>query len=111
MIQYGSDTITELVFTAFHPHIEARDGQWIDIELDVQLSADTPLPAGLTSLTALVICARNGIIAEIAPLDEGCDCEFQFTAGEKAQIADYIGKPEMKEAIANLSSPTAGKLW
>lgn len=111
MIQYGSDTITELVFTAFHSHIEPRDEQWIDIELDVELAVDTPLPADLTSLTVLVVCAWNGTVAEIVPLDEGCDCEFQFTASEKAQIASYIEKPEMKETITNLSSPIAGKLW
>ncbi|MBW7477576.1 hypothetical protein K0T92_22920 [Paenibacillus oenotherae] len=111
MIQYGSDTITELVFTAFHPHIEPRDGQWVDIELDVELSDATPIPAGITLLTVLVICTINGMIAQIVPLDEGCDCEFQFTASEKEQIAAYMERPEIQLAIANLSSPTAGKLW
>ncbi|WP_274650694.1 hypothetical protein [Paenibacillus humicola] len=104
VIQYGADHTTELSFTAFHPRIEQRDEQWVDIELRMELAEQTPVPEGLTDLTALVICTSGGVIAQIVPLDEGCDCEFQFTAGEKEQIRAYIEGPEVQAAIAGHSS-------
>ena len=105
MIQYGSDRVYELKFNAFYPRLERRNDQWVDIDLKLVLSSDTPAPAGTTDLTALVICTVDGIIAQIVPLDEGCDCEFQFTADEKAQIAAYIESAKIQAAIAKLSLP------
>jgi len=105
MIQYGSDRVTQLKFTAFHPRIERRDDQWVDIEMKVELSPETPAPSELADLTVLVICTTDGVIAQIVPLDEGCDCEFQFTTDEKEQIRAFVERPEIQRAIANLSSP------
>ncbi|WP_308634303.1 hypothetical protein [Paenibacillus silvisoli] len=101
MIQYGSDTITQLRFLSFRPRIERRDDQWIDIELRADVSEETPIPAGLIDMTILVICTHGGAIAQIVPLDEDCDCEFQFTSDEKEQITAYIESEEIQEQIAN----------
>ncbi|RAP78243.1 hypothetical protein [Paenibacillus montanisoli] len=103
MIQYGSDTITQLKFLAFYPRMERRDDQWIDIELRAEVSHETPIPSGLIDLTILVICTHSGAIAQIIPLDEGCDCEFQFTSDEKEQIASYIESDEIQAEIAKLA--------
>ncbi|NBD23452.1 hypothetical protein [Paenibacillus glycinis] len=103
MIQYGSETITQLKFRSFKPRLERRDNQWIDIELAVEVEDRTPVPAGLAELTALVICTHGGVIAQIVPLDEGTDCEFQFTSDEKEQISVYVESSEMQAAIANLA--------
>ncbi|UVI27652.1 hypothetical protein [Paenibacillus spongiae] len=105
MIQYGSDRVYELKFNAYYPKLERRNDQWVDIDLKLVLSPDTPAPAETTDLTALVICTVHGVIAQIVPLDEGCDCEFQFTADEKAQITAYIESPMIQTAIAKLSLP------
>ncbi|QHT61647.1 hypothetical protein GXP70_17840 [Paenibacillus lycopersici] len=104
MIQYGSDTVTQLKFNAFNPRMERRDGQWIDIELAVEVEDATPVPSGLTDLTVLVITTHGGAIAQIVPLDEGTDCEFQFTADEKEQIRAYMERDEIQAAIANLAA-------
>lgn len=104
MIQYGSETVTQLKFRSFKPRMERRDGQWIDIELAVEVEAATPVPQDLAELTVLVICTHGGVIAQIVPLDEGTDCEFQFTSDEKEQIAAYVEHPEMQSAIANLAA-------
>jgi hypothetical protein len=106
LIQYGSDVVTQLRFEVFHPRIERRDEQWVDIELGLELSPMTPMPAGLTELTAFVICTVGGVIAQIVPLDEGCDCEFQFTADEKEQIRAFIERPDIQKAITNTASPS-----
>ncbi|MBO7746014.1 hypothetical protein I8J29_17535 [Paenibacillus sp. MWE-103] len=103
MIQYGSDTVTHLKFRSFAPRLERRDAQWIDIELAVDVDPATPVPSGLAAMTALVICTHGGVIAQIVPLDEGTDCEFQFTADEKDQIRAYIEDEAMQQAIANLA--------
>ena len=104
MIQYSSDDAAQLNFLAFHPRIERRDEQWVDIELELVISPASQLPAEITNLTALVICTVDGVIAQIVPLDEGCDCEFQFTAEEKGQIREFVERPEIQRAITNLSS-------
>ncbi|AJY77047.1 hypothetical protein [Paenibacillus beijingensis] len=103
MIRYGSDEWNELRFHAFYPKMEAR-GSLVDVELEMELSALTPAPAGLTRLTAFIICTADGTIVEMTPRDEGCDCEFQFTAEEKAQLASYISLPGVQEMIAKVSS-------
>ncbi|MFS0722303.1 hypothetical protein [Paenibacillus sp. 1P07SE] len=100
MIRYGLDRVTELKFAAFQPKVERRDRQWVDIVLRVELQEGTDeLPADLIDLTALVICTHHGQIAQIVPQDEECDCEYQFTAEEKAQIASYIESPDMQARI------------
>lgn len=100
MIKYGLDRVTELEFAAFYPKLERRDGQWIDIVLrfDLQPASDER-PADLIDLTALVICTHAGQIAQMIPQDEDCDCEYQFTAEEKAQITSYIEGVELQSLI------------
>ncbi|WP_270171309.1 hypothetical protein [Paenibacillus sp. SYP-B4298] len=101
MIKYGSDTITQLRFASFTPRLERRDEQWIDVELRFELEAGLQgaAPDDLIDLTIMVICTHGGQIAQIVPLDEGCDCEYQFTADEKQQIADYILDNDIQERI------------
>lgn len=104
MIQYGSDTITQLRFLSFKPQIERRDNQWVDIVLRAEVAEETPVPEGLVDLSIYVICTLNGgAIAQIVPLDEDCDCEFQFTVDEKEQISAYIGSEEIQAQIAKLA--------
>jgi len=103
MIQYGSEQVTELKFEAFIPRLELRNSHWIDIDLELVLSPNTPAPKETVDLSALVICTIEGIIAQIVPLDEGCDCEFQFTTDEKNQIQAYIESSEIQKAIAQLA--------
>lgn len=105
MIQYESEEVTQLRFQAFLPRIERRDEQWVDIEITAVLSPDTPVPAGISDLTVLVICTAGGAIAQIVPLDEGCDCDFQFTADEKAQISSFIESAEIQAAITSRPLP------
>jgi len=103
MIQYGSEQVTELKFEAFIPRLELRNSHWVDIDLKLVLSPNTPAPEETVDLTALVICTIDGIIAQMVPLDEGCDCEFQFTTDEKNQIKAYIESPEIQTALAKLA--------
>jgi len=103
MIQYGSEQVTELKFEAFIPRLELRNSHWVDIDLKLVLSPNTPAPEETVDLTALVICTIDGIIAQMVPLDEGCDCEFQFTMDEKDQIKAYIESTEIQAAIAELA--------
>ncbi|MBW7454422.1 hypothetical protein ACFOLF_01540 [Paenibacillus sepulcri] len=105
MIQYGSERVTQLQILAFEPRIERRDEQWVDIELGLVLSPATPCPEEITQLTALVICTTNGTIIQIVPLDEGCDCEFQFTIDEKEQIQAYIEQEDVQKAILESAVP------
>ena len=111
MIQYDSEEVTQLQFQAFLPRIERRDDQWVDIELTLVLAPETPVPTEITDLTVLVICTLSGVIAQIVPLDEGCDCEFQFTMDEKAQIISYIESQEFQALIKAQSLPNEGNLW
>lgn len=103
MIQYGSETMTELKFLSFVPRMERRDAQWIDIEMAIRVHADTPIPAEIVDLTVLVIVTHGGVIAQIVPLDEGTDCEFQFTTDEKVQIRAFVERADIQSAIANLA--------
>lgn len=111
MIKYGSEKITELRFKTFYASMERRNEQLVDIELRFDLAEDTPAPDDLIDFTALVICTVHGTIAQIVPQDIGCDCEYQFTASEKEQIAAYIEREDVLREIANLPSPHEGKLW
>jgi hypothetical protein len=89
MIQYGSLIHTELCFDKIRAQIDLRDEQWIDVELRLELDPGSVLPDDLSELTALLICTYSGDIAQIVPQDEGRDCEYQFTDGEKEQLRYY----------------------
>ncbi len=104
MIKYGSDKIQELKFAAFHPVIEKRDEQWVDIVLRPELEAGSIVPGDLIDFTVYVICTLDGTIVQMIPQDEGCDCEYGFTAGEKGQIRAYIEQPDIQQQIASLST-------
>ena len=91
---------TELKFIGFDAVIERRDGQWVDVELRLKTDEATPLPADLIDLTALVVCTHAGYPIQIEALDEGCDCEYQFTVFEKEQIERYIRNDEVQARIA-----------
>ncbi|GGF90058.1 hypothetical protein [Paenibacillus abyssi] len=106
MIKYGSDRVTELQFADFRPRFERRDNQWIDIELRFGLTDESleDAPQDLIDLTIYVICTSGGQIAQIIPQDEGCDCEYQFTAGEKAQIEAFINRPDVQAQIEKTAS-------
>jgi hypothetical protein len=106
VIKYGLDQVTELRFHTIKPMIERRDDQWIDITLRFELEATTPIPDDLIDFTALVICTHSGAIAQIVPQDEGCDCEYQFTVGEKEQITNFVNRTDIQELIQKLSSPS-----
>ncbi|MFC4101132.1 hypothetical protein [Paenibacillus xanthanilyticus] len=104
MIQYDSDDIRELQVTAFHPTIERRDDQWMDIELRVDVEDESRIHESITELTALVICTHGGDIAQIVPQDAGCDCDFQFTASEKEQIRAFVESAEIQARILLLAA-------
>lgn len=106
VIKYGADTVAQLRFASFTPRLERRDGQWVDVELRFELEdgSQGDAPGDLIDLTILVICTHGGQIAQIIPLDEGCDCEYQFTADEKEQIAAYIDRSEVQERIRACSA-------
>lgn len=106
MIKYGSDRITELKFLSFKTLMEIRtDGQWVDIVLHPIVDESTPIPYDLIQFSILVICTTDGVIAQIVPQDEDCDCEYQFTFSEKEQIKAFVMSEEIQSKIQNLSSP------
>jgi len=102
MIKYGSERIAELRFEQLDARLELRNDQWIDIDIRLTAAEHTPVPDDLIDLTALVITNTAGQIAQIVPQDEGCDCDYQFTAGEKEQLAAYVQSAELQAQIANL---------
>lgn len=99
MIKYGDDRITELKFVSFEPRAERRNEHWIDVELRFELDPETPAPLDLIDLTALVVCTSAGAPIEIEPLDEGCDCEYQFTFSEKEQIRSFVLSETMQKVL------------
>lgn len=105
MIKYGLDTVTELQFLDFEPRIEQRDTQWVDIVLRPVLAESTPVPDDMIDFSIWVICTLDGTIVQMVPQDEDCDCEYNFTIGEKEQIQAYVEQEKIQKAIANLSSP------
>ncbi|MFB9330420.1 hypothetical protein ACFFSY_31145 [Paenibacillus aurantiacus] len=105
MIQYDSDDIREMRMTGLYPTIERRDEQWIDIELRIDVEDESQVHQSITELTALVICTHSGVIAQIVPQDAGCDCDFQFTAGEKEQIRNYVLSSEIQAKILAIATP------
>ena len=104
MIKYGSERMTELRFERLDAHLELRNDQWVDIDIRLTVAEETPVPDDLIDLTALVITNTAGQIAQIVPQDEGCDCDYQFTAEEKEQLAAYVQSVELQAQIANLVS-------
>ncbi|MBB3110328.1 hypothetical protein FHS18_002395 [Paenibacillus phyllosphaerae] len=104
MIQYDNEDIRELTFTAFHPRIERRDEQWIDIDIKFEVADPSQFHTDLVEPTALVICNLAGTIAQMVPQDEGCDCEFQFTFSEKEQLRAFIESDIVQSQIAKLAS-------
>lgn len=89
MIKYGSDQYTELKFTGFKADVEKRD-PWIDIYLQFEVDNATPIPSDLTDISALIICNSLGTIIQFVAQDVGCDCEYEFTEAEKAQMSEFI---------------------
>ncbi|MCM3629947.1 hypothetical protein M3194_21670 [Paenibacillus glycanilyticus] len=106
MIKYGLEKVTELRFESITAEMERRDNQWVDIVLRFEVAEDTPVPPDLIDFSGLVICTLGGAIGQIVPQDEDIDCEYQFTTFEKEQIRSFIERDEIKQRIANLSSPT-----
>lgn len=108
MFRYGEDMPKELKFTGFEASVDRRDAQWIDAELVLRVDASTPLPDDVIDLTALVVCTHAGHPIQIEALDEGIDCEYQFTIFEKEQIERYIRSDEVQARIAEAARGALG---
>src|SRR5690606_3891351 len=100
MIKNGSEHVTELRFEAMSARLELRNDQWVDIDIRSTGEEATPVPHDLIGRSARVITSTAGLIAQIVPQDEGCDCDYQLTGQEKEQRAGYVGLPAMQERIA-----------
>ena len=107
MIRYGDEAWSELIFEKFVPKVERRDEQWVDVELRVETAASTPLPADLIDFSILVVCTHRGFPMQIAALDEGCDCEYQLTEAEKAQIEAYVNSEPLQALIREAAASAA----
>ncbi len=90
MLTYGSTDIQELQFVHLSHTLERRNEQWFDIYVSFDLIDPSLLPEGIEELGALLVCTANGLLVEIAPQDEGRDCEYQFTESEKEQLRRYF---------------------
>lgn len=88
MMKYGAEHV-EHKFTLSFIESEVR-GQWRDIYLRMHLEVGEMFPEDLIDPSILVICNLEGEIVQIVLHDEGCDCEFQFTYAEKAQIENFV---------------------
>ncbi|MFC5453016.1 hypothetical protein [Paenibacillus aestuarii] len=88
MMKYGAEP-QEHRFTLSLLEKETR-GQWLDIFLGIHPEAGQALPEELQDPSVLVICNQVGDIIQIVLLDEGCDCEYQFTGMEKDQIERFV---------------------
>ncbi|MGF7030664.1 hypothetical protein J2T17_001569 [Paenibacillus mucilaginosus] len=89
MLIYGSTDIHELRFEELTARVERRDEQWIDVDVGFRVAGPDAVPEDITELGALLVVTNRGDIAEIAPQDEGRDCEYQFTESEKAQLREF----------------------
>ncbi|MFF2155492.1 hypothetical protein ACFVVQ_09285 [Paenibacillus chitinolyticus] len=89
MNKYGSDNWQDHRFTLACTEVERR-GQWLDIHLALHPEEGETLPEELQDPSVYVICNLEGTIVQIILLDEGCDCEYQFTPGEKEKIARFL---------------------
>ncbi|MFC5531942.1 hypothetical protein [Cohnella yongneupensis] len=90
MIKYGDETWTDLIFEKFDYTAERRDAQWVDVELRVETAELTPLPTDVIDYSILAICTHRGDPIQLVVMEEGCDSEYQLTAGEKEQIEAFI---------------------
>ncbi|TJY44195.1 hypothetical protein E5161_02030 [Cohnella pontilimi] len=106
MIRYGDETWWELTFSAFYPRVEKRDNQWIDVELRVETAAAAPLPDDLIDFSILAICTHSGYPVQLVPMDEGCDCEYQLTQGEKDQVEAYLLSEPLQQLIREATENT-----
>ncbi|UKS29072.1 hypothetical protein LOZ80_09145 [Paenibacillus sp. HWE-109] len=88
MMKYGEEHV-EHRFALSFTESELR-GQWKDVFLGIHLLEGESWPEDLIDPSVLVICNLEGEIVQIVLHDEGCDCEFQFTYSEKAQIEAYV---------------------
>ncbi|OPH47304.1 hypothetical protein BC351_12460 [Paenibacillus ferrarius] len=88
MMKYGDEHV-EHRFTLSFTESELR-GQWQDYFLGIHAADGEAFPEDLIDPSVLVICNLAGEIVQIVLHDEGCDCEFQFTFTEKAQIEAYM---------------------
>lgn len=99
MLKYGDERAEELRFVQFIPDMELRTGPWIDIDLQVSVSEQTPIPEELIDFSIRVICNTAGRIAQMVVLDEGCDSEYQLTPAEKEQVAAFIESELIQRSI------------
>ncbi|MNR41836.1 hypothetical protein D3C85_1602760 [compost metagenome] len=99
MMKYGAEHVEHRFSLSFHE--EESRGQWRDIFLGIHLADGEEFPEGLIDPSILVICNMSGDIIQIVMHDEGCDCEYQFTYAEKAQIEDYVNQLESMRKTTN----------
>ncbi|WP_426453966.1 hypothetical protein ACP26L_16035 [Paenibacillus sp. S-38] len=99
MLIYGSTDIHELRFEELRARVESRDEQWIDVEVEFRVAGPDAVPEGITELGALLVVTSRGDIAEIAPQDEGRDCEYQFTESEKAQLREFYEREVRQQVL------------
>ncbi|WP_027084757.1 hypothetical protein [Cohnella panacarvi] len=99
MIRYGDERWTELRFAKFEYTAERRDTQWVDVELKVETSEQTPLPTDVIDFSILAVCTHNGHPIQLVAMEEGCDSEYQLTDSEKEQIEAFVRSPDVQAAI------------
>ena len=99
MIRYGDESWNELRFAGYRFKAEKRDAQWIDVYVRVATDESTPLPEDLTDFEIMAVCTYEGHPIQLVTLDEGCDCEYQLTAGEQEQIHAFIRSGDVQRAI------------
>ena len=104
MIRYGDERWQDLKFATLRATADRRDSQWIDVTLTVETDASTPLPDDLIDLSIAVFCTHEGHPVQMAVLDEGCDCDYQLTDSEKAQIEAFVRSPDTQRLIARAAS-------
>jgi hypothetical protein len=88
MMKYGAEHV-EHRFRLSYNASEPR-GQWRDIYLNIHMENGQALPEDLLDPSVLVITNQEGHIVQVVLQDEGCDCEFQFTLSEKAQVESFV---------------------
>ncbi len=99
MIRYGDEQWTELRFAKFDYKADRRDTQWVDVELKVETSEETPLPTDVIDFSILAVCTHSGHPIQLVAMEEGCDSEYQLTESEKEQIEAFVRSTEVQEAI------------
>lgn len=99
MIRYSDESWAELKFTNIRFEVEKRDQQWIDVILRMETLEETPLPMDVIDFSITAICTHQGHPIQLVTMEEGCDSEYQLTAGEKEQINAFIRSQEVTKAI------------